>query len=232
MRLNAGIFFDTNPLTTSIRAMHLQSEILGIRNENVGGFDKIGYQRKEPVVSSFTEYLGVNALSTTLDDKIGRIGISENPLDIAIANKGYFQVETDSGIKLTRDGRFKIGNDGSLLTLEDARVLSDAGIPIKLPFIPQDLKHIKIDRNGKLSVFNEETRGFKYVARLGVVDANGLVVMDPNVKQGANEYSNVALQEEFIKMMPIMKNFDANRQMYMLQNQVLGKAISQLGSAQ
>lgn len=232
MRLNAGIFFDNNGLTTSIRAMHLQSELLGIRNENVGGFDKIGYQRREPVVSSFTEYMGVNALSTTLDDKIGRIGISENPLDIAITNKGYFQVETGDGIKLTRDGRFKIGSDGSLLNLEDANVLSDAGVPIKLPFIPQDLKHIKVDRNGKLSIFNEEAREFKYVARLGVVDANGLVVMDPNIKQGANEYSNVALQEEFIKMMPIMKNFDANRQMYMLQNQVLGKAISQLGTAQ
>ncbi len=232
MRLNGGIFFDANGLTTSIRAMHLQSELLGIRNENVGGFDKIGYQRKEPVVSSFTEYLGANALSTTLDDKIGRIGISENPLDIAIANKGYFQVETGNGIKLTRDGRFKIGKDGSLLSLEDGNVLSDSGVAIKLPFIPQDLKHIKIDRNGKLSVFNEDTHEFKYVARLGVVDANGLVVMDPNVKQGANEYSNVALQEEFIKMMPIMKNFDANRQMYMLQNQVLGKAISQLSSAQ
>ena len=231
MKLNAGIFFDANPLTTSIRAMHLQSEILGIRNENVGGFDKVGFQRREPVVSSFTEYLGVNALSTTLDDKIGRIGISENPLDIAIANKGYFQVETGNGIKLTRDGRFKIGSDGSLLNLSDANVLSDAGVPIKLPFIPQDLKHIKVDRNGKLSVFNELTGEYKYVARIGVIDANGLVVMDPNVKRGANEYSNVALQEEFIKMMPIMKNFDANRQMYMLQNQVLGKAISQLGSA-
>ena len=55
--------------------------------------------------------------------------------------------------------------------------------------------------------------------------------MDPNVKQGYNEYSNVALQEEFIKMMPIMKNFDANRQMFMLQNSVLGKAISQLSSS-
>ena len=118
-----------------------------------------------------------------------------------------------------------------MLSLEDGNVLSDAGIPIKLPFIPQDLKHVKVDRNGKISLFNEKTHEFKYVGRIGVVDANGLVVMDPNIKQGANEYSNVALQEEFIKMMPIMKNFDANRQMYMLQNQVLGKAISQLGTA-
>ena len=126
MRINAGIFYNDNGLTNSIRAMHLQSEILGIRNENVGGFDKVGYQRKEPVVSSFTEFMGVHALSTTVDDKVGRISISDNPLDIAIANKGYFQVDTGNGIKLTRDGRFKVGSDGSLLTLEDAQVLSDA----------------------------------------------------------------------------------------------------------
>ncbi|MBP3821705.1 hypothetical protein J6G99_08715 [bacterium] len=231
MRLNSGIFYNNSGLTVSIRAMHLQSAILGIRNENVGGFDKIGFQRREPVVSSFTEYLGTNALSTTLDDKVGRIGLSGNPLDIAIANKGYFQVQTANGIKLTRDGRFKIAQDGSLLNLEDSQVLSDAGVPIKLPFVPQDLKHVKVDQTGKISVFDEKTHKFSLVGKLGIVDANGIVVMDPNVKQGYNEYSNVALQEEFIKMMPIMKNFDANRQMFMLQNSVLGKAISQLSSS-
>ena len=231
MRLNGGIYYNNNGLTTSIRAMHLQSVLLEMRNDNVGGFDKIGYQRKEPIVSSFAEYLGVNALSETIDDKVGRIGVSENPLDIALANKGYFQVATPNGTKLTRDGRFKLGKDGSLLTLEDANVLSDAGLPIKLPFIPQDLTHVKVDRNGKISVFNADTHEITLVGRLGVVDANGLVVMDPNVKQGYNEFSNVSLQEEFIKMMPIMKNFDANRQMFMLQNSVMGKAISQLSSA-
>ena len=69
------------------------------------------------------------------------------------------------------------------------------------------------------------------VGQIGVVDTNGILVMDPNVKQGYNEFSNVSLQQEFISMMPIMKNFDANRQMFMLQNANLGKAISQLSSA-
>ncbi len=231
MRLNSGIFYNDKGLTQSIRAMHLQSVLLEMRNDNVGGFDKIGYQRKEPVVSSFTEYLGVHALSQTVDDKVGRIGISGNPLDIALANKGYFQTETKDGIKLTRDGRFKIAKDGTLQNLEGANVLSDAGMPIKLPFIPQNMEHIKVDRNGKISIFDEEKHSLTTVGRLGVVDSNGLVVMDPNVKQGYNEYSNVSLQEEFIKMMPIMKNFDANRQMFMLQNSVLGRAIQQLGSS-
>lgn len=231
MRINGGIFYNENGLTTSIRAMHLDSELIGISNENIGGFDKVGYQRKEAVVSSFAEFLGVHALSTTKDDKVGRIAVSDNPLDIALANKGYFQTESENGIKLTRDGRFKIGKDGSLLTLEDAHVLSSAGTPIQLPFIPQDLKQIKIDKSGKISLFNPDTNKLMNVGQIGVVDTNGILVMDPNVKQGYNEFSNVSLQQEFITMMPIMKNFDANRQMFMLQNANLGKAISQLSSA-
>lgn len=231
MRINGGIFYNENGLTTSIRAMHLDSELIGISNENIGGFDKVGYQRKEAVVSSFAEFLGVHALSTTKDDKVGRIAVSDNPLDIALANKGYFQTESKNGIKLTRDGRFKIGKDGSLLTLEDAHVLSSAGTPIQLPFVPQDLKQIKIDKSGKISLFNPDTNKLMNVAQIGVVDTNGILVMDPNVKQGYNEFSNVSLQQEFITMMPIMKNFDANRQMFMLQNANLGKAISQLSSA-
>ena len=231
MRINGGIFYNENGLTTSIRAMHLDSELIGISNENIGGFDKVGYQRKEAVVSSFAEFLGVYALSTTKDDKVGRIAVSDNPLDIALANKGYFQTESKNGIKLTRDGRFKIGKDGSLLTLEDAHVLSSAGTPIQLPFVPQDLKQIKIDKSGKISLFNPDTNKLMNVGQIGVVDTNGILVMDPNVKQGYNEFSNVSLQQEFITMMPIMKNFDANRQMFMLQNANLGKAISQLSSA-
>ena len=228
MRINGGIYYNDDGLTTSVRAMHLQSVILAMRNDNVAGFDKVGYQRKEPVVSSFCEYLGANALSSTSDDKVGRIGVSGNPLDVAIANKGYFQYSTENGVKLTRDGRFKLDKDGYLVSLEGANILSDSGMPIKLPYIPQDLEQIKIDKNGKVGVFDKKARKLVFCGRIGVVDANGVTVSDPNMKQGYNEYSNVSLQEEFIKMMPIMKNFDANRQMFMLQNSVLGKAISQL----
>ena len=149
-------------------------------------------------------------------------------MDIAIANKGYFQTQNENGIKLTRDGRFQIGKDGTLLTLENSQVLSTSGTPIKFPFIPQDLKQIRIDKSGKISMFHPDTNKLTLIGQIGVVDSSGMVVMDPNLKQGYNEYSNVALQQEFLSMMPVIKNFDANRQMFMLQNSVLGKTISQL----
>ena len=231
MKINGGIRYCEKGLTVSLRGMHVQSEIIGMHNENVTGFDKIGYQRKEPVVSSFTEYIGVHGLSQTVDDQIGRIAMSDNPLDLALANKGYFQTQTAEGIKLTRDGRFKLDKEGNLLTLEDAQVLSNAGTPIKLPIVPEKIEDVKINSKGLVSVFNKNTNKLESVAYLGVVDASGIVVMDPQVKQGYNEYSNAALQNEFIAMMPVIRNFEANRQLFMIQNQNLQKVISQLGSA-
>ena len=230
MKINGGVKFIENGITASIRAMHVDSELISITNENVVGFDKVGYQRKDPVVSSMTEYLGIHGLSTTIDDKVGRINISPNPLDLSLANKGYFQIESKEGIKITRDGRFKLDKNGNLLTLDDSRVLSNTGMPIKLHIIPDDLSQVKVNERGLLSVFNKNTGKLEGVAYIGVVDTNGALVMDPKVKQGYNEFSNVSLQEEFLHLMPVIKNFDANRQLFMIQNQNLQKVISQLGT--
>ena len=231
MQLNGGIEYFRDGIRTPLRAMQVQSELINIHNNNVVGFDKVGYQRQEAVVSSFTEFLGVHGVSTTIDDKVGRITATNNPLDLAIATKGYFQIATDNGIKLTRDGRFKLDKDGNLLSLENDKVISESGMPIKLPFVPDDLEKIKIESNGKIKVFNDKTRKFEAVATLGVVDSRGMLVDETNIKQGYCEYSNVAMANEFMEMMPILRNFEANRQMFLIQNQNLQKVISQLGSS-
>lgn len=230
MKINGGIRYFERGIDVAIRAMQVQTELMSIANENITGFDKVGYQRQEAVVSSFTEYIGVNGISKTTDTQVGRISMSENPLDFAIAREGYFQTEGDDGIKLTRDGRFKLDKDGNLLTLDDRRVLSNAGMPIKLPVVPEKVEDVKVDESGLVKVLDKQTGELMLAGHIGVVDANGMVVMDPQVKQGYNEYSNVALQNEFINMMPIIRNFEANRQIFMIQNQNLQKVISQLGS--
>ncbi len=230
MKINGGIRYFERGIDVAIRAMQVQTELMSIANENITGFDKVGYQRQEAVVSSFTEYIGVNGISKTTDTQVGRISMSENPLDFAIAREGYFQTEGDDGIKLTRDGRFKLDKEGNLLTLDDRRVLSNAGMPIRLPVVPEKVEDVKVDESGLVKVLDKQTGELMLAGHIGVVDANGMVVMDPQVRQGYNEYSNVALQNEFINMMPIIRNFEANRQIFMIQNQNLQKVISQLGS--
>ena len=230
MQINGGVRFCEHGMKASIRAMHVQTELLGMINENVAGFDKVGFQRREPVVSSMTEYLGIHGLSTTIDDQVGRIMVSNNPLDIALANKGYFQIQTPNGVKLTRDGRFKLDKEGNLLSLEDFPVLSDSGMPIKLPVVPENIDKVKIDSKGRVSVYDKYSNQLTDAGILCIVDANGIAVLDPDVKQGYNEYSNVALQNEFLKIKPVVNNFEANRQIFIIESNNLQKVINQLGS--
>lgn len=232
MLIRGGVRYTDNGVKIALKAMQLQQAIVGVANENVTGFDKVGYQRKEPVVSSFTEYLGVNGLSTATDTTIGRISTSDNPLDLALNNKGYFQVQGRDGIRLTRDGRFKLDKQGNLLNLEDQPVLSNSGAPIKLPFVPDRIKDVVVNTKGQVSVFNKNTKKLDKVATLGIVDSNGVGVINPEVAQGFLEYSNVAIQNEFLNLMPTLKAYDANRQILMIENSVLQKTISQLSSAQ
>lgn len=230
MQINGGVRFCEQGMKSSIRAMHLQSEVLGMINENVAGFDKVGFQRREPVVSSFTEYIGVHGLSNTVDDAVGRIMVSKNPLDITMANKGYFQIQTPEGVKLTRDGRFKLDKDGYLLDLEDQHVLSDAGLPIRLPVVPDNPSQVVVNTKGKISVWDKASNQLVEAGFLGIVDSNGMAVLNPDVKQGYNEHSNVVLQNEFLAVKPVVRNFEANRQIFLLESSNLQKVISQLGS--
>lgn len=230
MQINGGVRFCEQGMKSSIRAMHVQSEVLGMINENVAGFDKVGFQRREPVVSSFTEYIGVHGLSNTVDDAVGRIMVSKNPLDITMANKGYFQIQTPEGVKLTRDGRFRLDKDGYLLDLEDQHVLSDAGIPIQLPVVPDNPSQVVVNTKGKVSVWDKASNQLVDAGYLGIVDSNGMAVLNPDVKQGFNEHSNVVLQNEFLAIKPVVRNFEANRQIFLLESSNLQKVISQLGS--
>ncbi len=228
--INGGINYTERGIIQNIRAMRMQTALMAITNENVVGFDKIGYQRKIPVVSSFAEFIGEDAISTTTDDTIGRLGLTENPLDVALAEKGYFQVLTDEGIKLTRDGRFKMNKNGEILSLDGNKVLTNMGTPLILPFVPEKLEDISIDLNGVVRVLDNKTRKFETAGTLSVVSQDGVAVLSPNVRQGYNEYSNVSLQTEFMQAMMYPRTFEANRQLYQIQNSNLQRVISSLGS--
>lgn len=230
MAIIGGINYDERGIVQNIRAMRMQTVLMSITNDNVTGFDKIGYQRKIPVISSFAELIGPDAISTVTDDSVGRLGVTFHPLDFALADKGYFQILTKEGIKLTRDGRFKLLGNGALVNLEGDQVLSNTGNPLVLPFVPEKIDDVKVDLNGVVRVLNNKTRKFETAGTMSVVTSEGVAVLNPNVRQGYQEFSNVNLQSEFMQAMQYPKNFEANRQLYLIQNSNLQKAISYLSS--
>ncbi len=228
MIIKGGIDYFEPGMRSTLRAMHLQTELMAIHSENVNGFDKVGYQRKDAVVSSFTEYVGVHALSTAVDDQPGRICISPYPLDLAISNKGYFQVLGKEGLKLTRDGRFHYDKEGNLLTLENERVMANDGTPIVLPCIPGTPDDVVIDLSGNISVVDRANNKVVKAGTLSVVSTTGAAVIDPGVRQGYTEDSNVILSEEFMRAFPVKKTFEANRLMFQQCYSLTSTAVQKL----
>lgn len=229
-----GYVYDSDGLTISIKAMHTQMALLNVHTDNIANFGIPGYQKKNAVVTSFAEYLGPNAVQPMTDTEIGRIRKSGNPLDCALNNKGYFQkINALGGVELTRDGRFQLDKDGYLRALDGKQVLSASGTPLKFSIIPQNLdKAVKITPNGEVQVYDVKKGETVSMGRLGVVSQNGSAADKIDVKQGYVEDSNVMLAEEYTAIMPLRREFEANRQMFIIQNDALSRMIQELGRAQ
>lgn len=231
MELKGHVSYQGDGLSISTRAMLTQLSILNVHTENIAHFGMPGYQRKEPIVTSFVEFLGPQAVDQVTSTEIGRLRKSGQPLDLALNTKGYFQkLNAMGGIELTRDGRFSIDKDGYLRALDGKHIASSSGQPLQLSVIPQDLeKHMRVSPAGEVQVYDTRLGELVAVDRIGVVSETGSVADDIDIKQGYVEDSNVMLQQEFVGMVPLRRMMEANRQMFLLQSDGLSRMIQELG---
>ncbi|MGE5767574.1 MAG: flagellar hook-basal body complex protein, partial [Bacteroidota bacterium] len=78
----------------------------------------------------------------------GQMTTTENPLDLAIAGEGYFEIETPVGPRYSRNGVFQLNADGQLVTSSGQPVLGEGGQPITLPPNSTD---VTVTRDGTIS---------------------------------------------------------------------------------
>ena len=102
--------------------------------------------------------------------------------------------------------------------------------PLNNSVVPDNPAQVIVNSKGKVSVYAKDSNQLVDAGFLGIVDANGMAVLNPDVKQGYNEYSNVTLQNEFLAVKPVVRNFEANRQIFLIESTNLQKVISQLSS--
>lgn len=93
--------------------------------------------------------LGVKSSAISRNTGQGTMEATENPLDIAINGKGYFQVELPDGtIGYTRDGGFKLSQEGIIVTREGFTVQPAITIP-------QEAKSVSVNQSGEVEVMLE-----------------------------------------------------------------------------
>jgi flagellar basal-body rod protein FlgF len=156
----------------------------------------------------------------------GALLTTSRPLDMAIEGKGWFTVQAEDGSEgYTRNGNFRLTEDGALETNEGQLVLGDSG-PI---FLPLPVNNIQVSRDGTITVQPEGAPSSvqEEVGRLKLVrpnvtdiqkDGDGLfrrkdggfeqADISVQMQSGMLESSNVNPVSEMTDMIAIQRQFE------------------------
>ena len=172
---------------------------------------------------------GVSPVSTLKIFTGGAISNTDGELDLAISGEGFFQVETPSGeVKYTRDGSFRVGPDGT--------VVSSLGYPLYPRLsIPTNALSVSVGSDGTVAVTTPDSEpaaigsiqlaDFTNPAGLsseggnlfaetiasgpvtaGTAGLNGL----GEIKQGYLEMSNVEVVKELVDLIIAQRTYELN----------------------
>lgn len=165
--------------------------------------------------------------------------------DFAIEGPAFFQVELPGGnAAYTRNGSFQISPSGQLVTQQGYPVVTDNGNPIQMD--PTNSAPIMVSPNGDVSQ-DGQVRGkiklaeFSDPSKLQMISGGYFETTDPavqpstaankssQVRQGFIEESNVSPTVEMATMITAMRMFESNQKVLQMQDDRMGKVISDLG---
>ncbi|PKU26012.1 flagellar basal-body rod protein FlgF [Telmatospirillum siberiense] len=175
------------------------------------------------------------------DTREGPVTQTGAPLDVSIHGDGYFTIDTPAGQRYTREGHFRLDENGMVVTASGYPVLQQSDTPIVLA--PNEAE-ISIAGDGTLSSENGVIGKMKVVtfdndqqlraAGDGTYQTTQTpnLADSPNVSQGMLEESNVQPVAEMTNMMTIMRNYESIQNLIDNENSRQLKAMSVLSQSQ
>lgn len=190
---------------------------------------------------------GARTVATTRIFTQGNIQQTENRLDVAISGDGFFQIQLpDGSTGYTRDGSFRMDNQGQVVTTQGYPVIS-------FPAIPLGTQDVTIGSDGTVSLRQAGSAAVTNAGQLQLASFINNAGLDsrgenlyletsasgtpntgtPNtsglglLQQGYVETSNVNVTEELINMIQAQRAFEINSRSIQASDQMLQK-LSQL----
>ncbi len=218
----------------AIKGGFFAEQHMEIITNNLANADTAGFKKD---TLTFDEVLK-ERLST--DMRPGSLNYTGNKLDVALGEKGFFKIQTDRGIRYTRNGSFLLDAGGMLVTHSGDSVLSNNG-PIRIKgaeiVITASGDVIADGRHADtLSVVDFTRPGFlkKEGDSLYVYDdPNGegsIIDHDPiSVQQGYIETSNVNPVEEMTRMIKALRAYESYTKVIQTFDEANSKLINEVG---
>lgn len=186
------------------------------------------------------ELAGLNVQEFT-DFTEGSERPTNNPLDLAILGDGFFALETPEGTRYTRNGNFKLAEDGDLVNSNGYRVLGADG-SISVPNASKTQQtDVMITTNGEMYIGKDLIGKLRIVTfadlQLLQKEAGSMFKTDQQpqeiqsndertaVRQGYLEESNVESLSEMIQLVEFTRNFETDQRTMRYQDATLEKAM-------
>jgi flagellar basal-body rod protein FlgG len=219
-----------------------------LANLNTAGYkkDRINYQDFSKLLDASSLYPGqfrsipvdVVTKATTIDLSQGPCRETGNPLDVAIAGKGFFVVNTSNGPRYTKDGSFHISPEGVLVNAQGLSVQGEGGD------IALGSGHVGIDRTGNISMNDTSIDKLQLVdipADKLIRQGNGLfavkegtapeAVESVDLIQGFLESANVEPVKEMVLMIETQRAYDAYQRVIRSLNDAYAKSMTNVGTS-
>jgi flagellar basal-body rod protein FlgF len=172
------------------------------------------------------------------DMRPGALRQTGGGLDLAIAGDGFFEVLAEFGTAYTRQGSFRLDEQGRLVTSAGSPVLGDDGAEIRLR-----TSNPKVERDGRILEDGQEVARLKVVAfdrdvAVQNVGAGLLVPVDAArilqplnrlVVQGHLEGSNVNAATEMIQVVETVRHFETGHRVLQAYDSISEMAHRSLG---
>jgi flagellar basal-body rod protein FlgF len=196
---------------------------------NIANAATTGFRQQGLVFSEFVQAIeGGDSLSMAAarvkktSQAQGILTQTGNALDLAIEGRGYFQLETPGGIRLTRAGAFNVNSVGDIVSSDGHRVLDLGGAPINVPLGEAD---VKVAADGTVSL------GERLLGQIGVVEPEpgadltretGVLFQtdaalapsgDGLVLQGHLEGSNVDAISQLTRMIEVQRAYELGQKL-------------------
>jgi len=175
------------------------------------------------------------------DTREGPMTQTQAPLDLAIHNEGYFQVDTPAGPRYTREGHFRLDESGMMVNSAGYPVLQTTGQPIV--FAPNE-SQITVTGDGTVSTENGVIGKVRVVSfdndqalqnagsGMYMTTAQPTTIDRPALVQGMLEQSNVQPVIETTKMMDILRNYEGIQKLIDDENTRQSSAMKVLSQTQ
>lgn len=135
----------------SSRSMMAAAKNMEIVANNLANLNTVAFKRE----GSFSEIMtavGNSQIKSAIDLSQGEIYKTSNTYDLAIVGEGTFVIKTDDGYEFTRNGSFRVSDDGFLINERGQKVMGKKGeINLSESFL-NDKNSVLISRQGEVKI--------------------------------------------------------------------------------